>query len=150
MPGFYPDGEYDLAGFIVGAVEREKIITGKDVQVGDVLIGLPSTGLHTNGYSLARKLFFEVAGYTPDTYVNAIEGKAGAELMKTHRATGRHPQADRRRGRGAHGAHHRRRHHGKPAARAAQRHVRARRAGHLAGAADLRAPAKSATWRRTR
>src|SRR5512135_899472 len=58
MPGFYPVGEYDLAGFIVGVVEREKILTGKDVQVGDVLVGLPSNGLHTNGYSLARKLLF--------------------------------------------------------------------------------------------
>src|SRR5512141_2691178 len=58
MPGFYPEGEYDLAGFIVGVVEREEILTGKAVQVGDVLIGLPSTGLHTNGYSLARKLMF--------------------------------------------------------------------------------------------
>ena len=63
MPGFYTDGEYDLAGFIVGAVDREKMVTGAGIKVGDVLIGLPSTGLHTNGYSLARKLFFEVAGY---------------------------------------------------------------------------------------
>lgn len=86
MPGFYPEGEYDLAGFIVGVVEREKVITGKDIQPGDVIVGLPSTGLHTNGYSLARKLFFEVAGYTPDTYVNEIKGKAGNELMQTHRS----------------------------------------------------------------
>jgi phosphoribosylformylglycinamidine cyclo-ligase len=86
MPGFYADGEYDLAGFIVGAVEREKILTGKDVQVGDVLMGLPSTGLHTNGYSLARKLMFSVAGYTPDTYVNEIKGKVGSELMKQHKS----------------------------------------------------------------
>ena len=56
MPGFYPDGEYDLAGFIVGVVERDRIITGKDVQIGDIILGLPSNGLHTNGYSLARKL----------------------------------------------------------------------------------------------
>lgn len=86
MPGFYPEGEYDLAGFIVGVVEREKIITGKTVEAGDVILGLPSTGLHTNGYSLARKLFFEVAGYTTDTYVNEIKGKAGNELMQTHRS----------------------------------------------------------------
>jgi phosphoribosylformylglycinamidine cyclo-ligase len=86
MPGFYPEGEYDLAGFIVGAVEREKILTGKDVQVGDVLVGLPSTGLHTNGYSLARKLMFDVAGYTPDTYVNEMKGKVGSELMKQHKS----------------------------------------------------------------
>jgi phosphoribosylformylglycinamidine cyclo-ligase len=61
MPGFYADGEYDLAGTIVGAVNRDKIITGETIEVGDVLLGLPSNGLHTNGYSLARKLLFEVA-----------------------------------------------------------------------------------------
>jgi phosphoribosylformylglycinamidine cyclo-ligase len=86
MPGFYADGEYDLAGFIVGAVDREKMVTGEGIKAGDVLIGLPSTGLHTNGYSLARKLFFEVAGYKPAQYVTAIKDKAGAALMKTHRS----------------------------------------------------------------
>jgi phosphoribosylformylglycinamidine cyclo-ligase len=86
MPGFYADGEYDLAGFIVGVVDREKVITGAKIKAGDVLIGLPSTGLHTNGYSLARKLFFETAGYRPEQYVNALKEKAGAALMKTHRS----------------------------------------------------------------
>ncbi|HEY3929296.1 MAG TPA: phosphoribosylformylglycinamidine cyclo-ligase [Candidatus Koribacter sp.] len=86
MPGFYPDGEYDLAGFIVGVVERDRIISGKEVQPGDVLIGLASNGLHTNGYSLARKLLFSIAGYSPETYVNAIKGKVGNELMKTHKS----------------------------------------------------------------
>jgi phosphoribosylformylglycinamidine cyclo-ligase len=86
MPGFYPDGEYDLAGFIVGVVERERIITGEAVAVGDVVLGLPSNGLHTNGYSLARKLLFEKARYTPDTYVNEIKGKVGNELMRTHKS----------------------------------------------------------------
>src|SRR5215469_15673664 len=86
MPGFYPEGEYDLAGFIVGVVDRDKIISGKNVQVGDVLVGLPSNGLHTNGYSLARKLFFSVARYTPDSYVSEIKGKVGNELMQTHRS----------------------------------------------------------------
>jgi phosphoribosylformylglycinamidine cyclo-ligase len=86
MPGFYADGEYDLAGFIVGAVDREKMVTGEAIRAGDVLIGLPSTGLHTNGYSLARKLFFEVAGYKPAQYVTAIKEKAGAALMRTHRS----------------------------------------------------------------
>lgn len=86
MPGFYPDGEYDLAGFIVGVVDREKIITGKDVQIGDIILGLPSNGLHTNGYSLARKLLFEVAKYSPETYVNEIKNKVGNELMRTHRS----------------------------------------------------------------
>jgi phosphoribosylformylglycinamidine cyclo-ligase len=86
MPGFYADGEYDLAGFIVGAVDREKLVTGADIKSGDVLIGFPSTGLHTNGYSLARKLLFEVAGYKASQYVTAIKEKAGAALMKTHRS----------------------------------------------------------------
>jgi phosphoribosylformylglycinamidine cyclo-ligase len=86
MPGFYPDGEYDLAGFIVGVVDREKIITGKDVQIGDIILGLSSNGLHTNGYSLARKLLFEVAHYSPETYVNEIKNKVGNELMRTHRS----------------------------------------------------------------
>ena len=86
MPGFYSDGEYDLAGFIVGAVDRDKLVTGVGIKAGDVLVGLPSTGLHTNGYSLARKLLFEVAGYKPTQYVTAIKEKAGAALMKTHRS----------------------------------------------------------------
>jgi phosphoribosylformylglycinamidine cyclo-ligase len=85
MPGFYADGEYDLAGFIVGAVDRDKMVTGAGIKPGDVLIGLPSTGLHTNGYSLARKLLFEVGGYRPTQYVTAIREKAGVELLKTHR-----------------------------------------------------------------
>ena len=86
MPGFYPDGEYDLAGFIVGVVERDRIITGKDVQIGDIVLGLPSNGLHTNGYALARKLLFEVAHYSPETYVNEIKNKVGNELMRTHKS----------------------------------------------------------------
>ncbi len=86
MPGFYPEGEYDLAGFIVGVVEREKIISGKTVEVGDIVLGLPSNGLHTNGYSLARKLLFEVAGYTLDTFVSEIKNKVGNELMRTHKS----------------------------------------------------------------
>jgi phosphoribosylformylglycinamidine cyclo-ligase len=86
MPGFYSDGEYDLAGFIVGAVDRDKMVTGQGIKPGDVLIGLPSTGLHPNGYSLARKLFFEVAGYKPTQYVTPIKEKAGTALMKTHKS----------------------------------------------------------------
>jgi phosphoribosylformylglycinamidine cyclo-ligase len=86
MPGFYQDGEYDLAGFIVGAVDKSKLITGATIKPGDILIGLPSTGLHTNGYSLARKLFFEVAGYKATQYVGAIGDKAGVALMKVHRS----------------------------------------------------------------
>ena len=86
MPGFYADGEYDLAGFIVGAVDRDKTVTGAAIKPGDVLIGLPSTGLHTNGYSLARKLLFETAGYRPTQYVSAIKDKIGNALMQTHRS----------------------------------------------------------------
>ena len=86
MPGFYADGEYDLAGFIVGAVERERVINGKTVEVGDVILGLASNGLHTNGYSLARKLLFEVGKYTLDSYVNELKGKVGNELLRTHKS----------------------------------------------------------------
>jgi len=86
MPGFYPAGEYDLAGFIVGVVEREKIINGRTVEIGDCVLGLPSNGLHTNGYSLARKLLFEVAAYSPETFVSEIKNKVGNELMRTHRS----------------------------------------------------------------
>src|SRR5712664_2438797 len=84
MPGFYPPGEYDLAGFIVGAVDRKKLLNGKNVKPGDALIALPSAGLHTNGYSLARKLVFEVAKLKPDNYVAEIGNKIGAELRKPH------------------------------------------------------------------
>jgi phosphoribosylformylglycinamidine cyclo-ligase len=86
MPGFYADGEYELAGTIVGCVNRPDIVTGETIEVGDVLIGLPSNGLHTNGYSLARKLLFEVARYGPDQYVNELKDKTGAALMRTHRS----------------------------------------------------------------
>jgi phosphoribosylformylglycinamidine cyclo-ligase len=84
MPGFYPAGEYDLAGFIVGVVERKKLLTGKNVKPGDTLLGLPAAGLHTNGYSLARKLIFDVARLKPDTYVAEVGNKIGAELLKPH------------------------------------------------------------------
>ena len=84
MPGFYPPGEYDLAGFIVGVVDRKKLLNGKNVKPGDQLIALPSAGLHTNGYSLARKLVFEVAKLKPDTYVAEVGNKIGAELLKPH------------------------------------------------------------------
>src|ERR1700741_2989930 len=84
MPGFYPPGEYDLAGFIVGVVERKKILPGKNVKPGDTLIALPSAGLHTNGYSLARKLCFEVAKIKPETYVPEVGNKIGAELLMPH------------------------------------------------------------------
>jgi phosphoribosylformylglycinamidine cyclo-ligase len=84
MPGFYSPGEYDVAGFIVGVVERKKLINGKAVKPGDTLIALPSAGLHTNGYSLARKLVFDVAKLKPETYVAEVGNKIGAELLKPH------------------------------------------------------------------
>jgi phosphoribosylformylglycinamidine cyclo-ligase len=86
MPGMYADGEYDLAGFIVGAVEKKQLLTGSRIKAGDVLIGLPSTGLHTNGYSLARKLLFEVAGHKPDSVINELQATVADELLKVHRS----------------------------------------------------------------
>src|SRR3984885_4594102 len=86
MPGMYAAGEYDLAGFIVGAVERKRLLTGAKIRTGDVLIGLPSTGLHTNGYSLARKLLFDVAGHGPSTRLNDLESTIADELLKLHRS----------------------------------------------------------------
>src|SRR5437879_9688672 len=84
MPGFYADGEYDVAGFIVGVVDRGRVLDGESIRHGDLLIGLPSVGLHTNGYSLARKLFFEVAKLTPDSRVEGLELSVGDELLKPH------------------------------------------------------------------
>jgi phosphoribosylformylglycinamidine cyclo-ligase len=84
MPDFYAAGEYDIAGFIVGVVDREKIIDGKGIVAGDVLLALPSVGLHTNGYSLARKLFFEVAGYEVDTRLDELGTTAGEALLQPH------------------------------------------------------------------
>src|SRR5689334_13603932 len=86
MPGLYAPGEYDLAGFIVGAVERKNLLTGASIRAGDVLLGLPSTGLHTNGYSLARKLLFEVAGHSPNARLAELEGTVADELLKLHRS----------------------------------------------------------------
>jgi phosphoribosylformylglycinamidine cyclo-ligase len=86
MPGLYAEGEYDLAGFIVGAVEKNEMITGSRIKAGDVLIGLPSTGLHTNGYSLARKLLFEVAGHQPDTFVSELSATVADDLLRVHRS----------------------------------------------------------------
>jgi phosphoribosylformylglycinamidine cyclo-ligase len=84
MPDFYADGEYDIAGFIVGVADREKIIDGKEITPGDVLLALPSVGLHTNGYSLARKLFLEVAGYEVDTRLEGLGMTVGEALLQPH------------------------------------------------------------------
>jgi phosphoribosylformylglycinamidine cyclo-ligase len=86
MPGFYADGEYDLAGFIVGAVEKTKIVDGRTIVPGDVLIGFPSSGLHTNGYSLARRIFFELAQWKPDKLVRELGVTLGDALLATHRS----------------------------------------------------------------
>ena len=84
MPDFYAEGEYDVAGFIVGVVDKEKVIDGKKIAVGDVLLALPSIGLHTNGYSLARKLFLEVAGHDVNTRVAELDMTVGEALLQPH------------------------------------------------------------------
>jgi phosphoribosylformylglycinamidine cyclo-ligase len=86
MPGFYADGEYDLAGFIVGAVERARVIDGRTLVPGDVLIGLPSTGLHTNGYSLARRIVFERLGLAVDSLLPGLDVTVADALLATHRS----------------------------------------------------------------
>jgi phosphoribosylformylglycinamidine cyclo-ligase len=84
MPGFYPDGEYDLAGTIVGVVDEKKIINGKDMRHGDILIGLPSAGLHTNGYSLARAVLLE--RHPLDEHVDELGTTVGDALLSVHRS----------------------------------------------------------------
>jgi phosphoribosylformylglycinamidine cyclo-ligase len=86
MPGLYADGDYDLAGFIVGVVERDRLIDGRRVRDGDVLVGLPSSGLHTNGYSLARHIFFDHLGLSVDAVVDELGCTVGEELLRVHRS----------------------------------------------------------------
>lgn len=81
MSGFYPAGEYDIAGFAVGVVEKSKLITSERVKEGDVLIGLPSTGIHSNGYSLVRKICFDVKGFKGDEYIDELGKTIGEELL---------------------------------------------------------------------
>lgn len=88
MPDIYPPGEYDLVGFILGLVEREKTVTGNAIRPGDALVGLGSDGLHTNGYTLARKIAFEIAGWAPDEYLEELGGTVSDELMRIHRPYG--------------------------------------------------------------
>jgi len=85
LPGMYRPGQYDLVGFVAGVVERSRAIVGERITPGDVLIGLASNGMHTNGYSLARKLFFEVAGLPVDQYVPELDRTIGEELLRVHR-----------------------------------------------------------------
>lgn len=84
MPGFYIEGEYDVAGFIVGMLERRNTIDGQQISPGDLLLALPAAGLHTNGYSLARKLLLEVAGYNVNSRIETIGSTVGEELLKPH------------------------------------------------------------------
>jgi phosphoribosylformylglycinamidine cyclo-ligase len=85
MPGLYAEGDYDLAGFVVGIAERDKIIDGSDIKVGDQIIGLASSGLHSNGYSLVRKICFEELGLSVDQYIDEFHCTLGEELLKPTR-----------------------------------------------------------------
>jgi phosphoribosylformylglycinamidine cyclo-ligase len=85
MPGFYKEGDYDLAGFIVGVVDRAQLLDGRRIRVGDVVLGLPSLGLHTNGFSLARQIVFERLGLAPGDRVEALGATVAAELLKPHK-----------------------------------------------------------------
>jgi len=86
MPGFYADGEYDLAGFVVGVVDRARIVDGREIRAGDALIGLSSSGLHTNGFSLARRIVFDRLGLEVDTYVPELGRTIGDVLLEPHRS----------------------------------------------------------------
>jgi phosphoribosylformylglycinamidine cyclo-ligase len=86
MPGFYAEGEYDLAGFIVGVVEKERIVSGRAIAPGDALVGVPSSGLHTNGYSLARRIIFDHLKLGVDSYVPELGRAVGDALLVPHRS----------------------------------------------------------------
>lgn len=85
MPGFYKDGEYDLAGFSVGVVERSRIINGSGIKRGDVIVGMSSNGLHSNGYSLVRKIIFDIKKYGPDRKIRGLDCTIGYELLRPTR-----------------------------------------------------------------
>ncbi|UCE18763.1 MAG: phosphoribosylformylglycinamidine cyclo-ligase [Gemmatimonadota bacterium] len=85
MPEFYNTGEYDLAGTMVGIVDQDHIIDGSRIRIGDQILGLASNGLHTNGYSLVRKILFDIAGYSVDTYIEELGITVGEELLRTHK-----------------------------------------------------------------
>ncbi len=84
MPSIYQDGEYDMSGTIIGIVEKSKIVNGKKIMAGDVMIGLQSSGLHTNGYSLARKVLFDK--YEPTTHIDELNGTIGEALLAVHKS----------------------------------------------------------------
>jgi len=86
MPGMYSAGEYDLAGFIVGVVDKEKVIDGKGIEAGDVVLALPSSGLHTNGYSLARKLLFETGAYSISSVLPELHSTLDDVLLEPHKS----------------------------------------------------------------
>ena len=86
MPGFYGDGEYDLAGFIVGVAEKSRLINGRAIAVGDLLVGVPSSGLHTNGYSLARRIAFDQLGLTDDRHIPELGRTLGEAFLAPHRS----------------------------------------------------------------
>jgi phosphoribosylformylglycinamidine cyclo-ligase len=86
MPGFYADGEYDLAGFVVGAVDRDRIVDGRSIVPGDALIGVASSGLHTNGYSLARRIVFDLVGLGIDDRIPGLDATVGEALLAPHRS----------------------------------------------------------------
>jgi phosphoribosylformylglycinamidine cyclo-ligase len=86
MPGLYQGEDYDLAGTIVGIVDKSRVINGSCIEKGDILIGLPSNGLHTNGYSLARKICFELMDFNVDTFIEELGCTIGEELLKIHRS----------------------------------------------------------------
>jgi phosphoribosylformylglycinamidine cyclo-ligase len=86
MPGFYGEGEYDVAGFIVGAVDRSRLITGRTIAVGDLLVGVPSSGLHTNGYSLARRVIFDRLRLDVGSYIPELSTTVGEALLVPHRS----------------------------------------------------------------
>ena len=123
MPGLYADGEYDLAGFIVGVVDRERLINGRTIAVGDALVGVPSSGLHTNGYSLARRIAFEGLGLRVDSFVEALGTTVGRAFLEPHRSyLIARAAAPRCRSDQGDGSHHRRRNHRQPAAHPASWH----------------------------
>ncbi len=140
MPGMYDEDEYDLAGFAVGVAEKSAIVDGSTIAEGDVLIGLPSTGVHSNGFSLVRKALFEQAGYTVDTVLDELGGEKLGDVLLTPtkiyvKALSPAVQGGRGQGRGP---YHRRRFHREHSAYDSGRSCRRNRARHLARAPDLR------------